>query len=181
MYWFAHEYIDFRNGKIVSKYTPQDKRFGFHKFENDDDDQLLPSQSLPYYEVGNLNAPGADKLPNYVRANYSHSNLDSNMDRIIVCQDTNGSFNRVYVTEHLKHDVKLFDRSRTYRVSQSLLQTIKNIRSLEQFLKQTSNTQEGHACPPQLSDTEEEDVKTSREEIYDAIALNDNSCSCTIL
>ncbi|XP_058637133.1 uncharacterized protein LOC131543621 [Onychostoma macrolepis] len=177
LYWFAHEYIDFRNGKIVFKYTPQDERFGFHKFENDDNDRIVPVQNLPYYEVGNLNARGADKLPDYVRANYNHSNLDSNKDRIIVCQDTNGNLNSVYVTEHLNHNLKLFDSIRTYCVSQGLLETINNITSLEQFLKQTSNTQKDHA---QVSNTEE-DVKTSRKQIREEIAPKDNPCSCTIL
>ncbi|XP_016429917.1 uncharacterized protein LOC107757061 [Sinocyclocheilus rhinocerous] len=179
LYWFAHEYIYFRNGKIVSKYTPQAKRFGFHKFENDDNDHIVPLQNLPYYEVGNLNAGGADELPDYVRAKYNQNILDSNKDRIIVSQDTNGNFNSVYVTEHLKHDLKLFDSSRTYCVSQPLLQTIKNM-SKEQFLQQTSNTGEDRACLPRLSNTEEEDVKR-REQICEVTVPKDNSCSCTIL
>ncbi|KTF81922.1 hypothetical protein cypCar_00020734 [Cyprinus carpio] len=179
LYWFAHDYIDFRNGEIVSKYTPRDKRFGFHKFENDDDDPIVPRQNLPYYEVGNLNSPGADELPDYVRAKYNQNILDSNKDRIIVCQDTNGNFSGVYVTEHLKHDLKLFDSSRTYCVSLHLLETIKNM-SQEQFLKQTSNTQEERASQPRPSNTKEEDDK-SRVQIREATAPKDNSCSCTIL
>ncbi len=140
LYWFAHEYIDFRNGKIVSIYSPQNGNFGFHKFENrieDDDDHLLPRQNLPYYEVGNLNYPGADELPDYVRANYRQNIPDNNKDCIIVRQDDDGNFNRVYVTEH--SDSKQFDSSKTYRVSQGLLQIIKSM-SREQYLKQTSNT-----------------------------------------
>ncbi len=141
LYWFAQDYIDFRNGKIVSKYTPQKGNFGFHKFKNrieDDDDHLLPRQNLPYYEVGNLNYAGANKLPDYVRANYRQNIPDSNKDRIIVRQDDDGNFNRVYVTEH--SDSKQFDSSQTYRVSQGLLEIIKSM-SREQYLKQTSNTQ----------------------------------------
>ncbi len=144
LYWFAQDYIDFRNGKIVSIYSPQDGDFGFHEYHNrieDYEDHIVPLQNLPYYEVGNLNAPGADKLPNYVRANYRQNNLNSNKDRIIVRQDANDNFNRVYVTEH--NDPRRFDSSRTYRVSQGLLQIIKNM-SREQYLKLTANTQEDH-------------------------------------
>ncbi len=141
LYWFAKDYIYFSNGDIVPRFRPKNGDFGFHEYHNsieDDEDHIVPLQNLPYYEVGNLNAPGADKLPDYVRANYSHSNLDSNKDRIIVRQDADGNFNRVYVTEH--SDLKRFDSSRTNRVSQGLLQIIKNM-SREQYLKLTSNTQ----------------------------------------
>ncbi|KAL1281792.1 hypothetical protein QQF64_000595 [Cirrhinus molitorella] len=142
LYWFAQDYITFSNGDIVSNFQPQKGDFGFHKYQNrvedDDDDHIVPVQNLPYYEVGNLNAPGANKLPDYVKAYYS-KNPDSNKDRIIVRQDTSGYFNRVYVTEH--NDPKRFDKDRTYRVSQGLLWNIKNT-SREQFLKLTSNTQQ---------------------------------------
>ncbi len=144
LYWFAKDYICFSNGDIVPRFRPKNGDFGFHEYHNrieDDDDHIVPRQNLPYYEVGNLNSPGADKLPDYVRANYSQIRPDSNKDRIIVRQDTNGYFNRVYVTEH--NDPKRFDSSRTYRVSQGLLQIIKNM-SREQYLKLTSNTQEYH-------------------------------------
>ncbi len=167
LYWFAHEYIDFRNGKIVSKYTPQNGNFGFHKFENrieDDDDHLLPCQNLPYYEVGNLNYPGADKLPDDVRENYSHSNPDSNRDRIIVRQDADGNFNRVYVTEH--SDPKQFDSSKTYRVSQGLLQFIKSM-SQVQDLQKIANTQVPDAM--------------FTEQSTEVMEPKGNSCWCTIL
>lgn len=145
LYWFAHDYIYFRNGQIASLYSPQDGDFGFHQYHNrieDDDDHIVPLQDLPYYEVGNLNSPGANELPNYVRAEYNQNNRDRNKDRIIVRQDTNGNFNRVYVTEH--SDPRRFDSSRTYRVSQGLLVIIKNM-TREQYLKQTSHTQEDRA------------------------------------
>uniref|UniRef100_A0A8C1ZAE8 Uncharacterized protein n=1 Tax=Cyprinus carpio TaxID=7962 RepID=A0A8C1ZAE8_CYPCA len=145
LYWFAHDYIDFRNGQIVSIFSPQDGDFGFHEYHNrieDDDDHIVPCQNLPYYEVGNLNSPGADELPDYVRANYRHSNPSSNKDRIIVRKDASGNFNRVFVTEH--SDPRRFDSSRTFRVSQGLLLIIKNM-TQEQYLKQTYNTEED--CP----------------------------------
>ncbi|XP_052463095.1 uncharacterized protein LOC128020288 [Carassius gibelio] len=140
LYWFARDYIDVRNGVIVPRFKPQNGDFGFHKYQNriEEDDHIVPVQNLPYYEVGNLNAKGADKLPGYVRANYSSRKPDNNKDRIIVRRDTDGTFNRVYVTEH--SDPKRFDRSRTYRVSQGLLTIIKNM-SREQYLSQLSSTQ----------------------------------------
>uniref|UniRef100_A0A9J7YC11 Uncharacterized protein n=1 Tax=Cyprinus carpio carpio TaxID=630221 RepID=A0A9J7YC11_CYPCA len=136
LYWFAHDYIHVSNGDIVPKFKPQNGDFGFHKYQNriEDDDHIVPIQNLPYYEVGNLNARGADKLPDYVRANHSSRKPDSNKDRIIVRRDTDGSFNRVYVTEH--SDPKRFDSSRTYRVSQGLLKIIKNM-SREDYLSST--------------------------------------------
>ncbi|XP_056103173.1 uncharacterized protein LOC130082351 [Rhinichthys klamathensis goyatoka] len=141
LYWFAHDYIDFSYGIIVSKYRPQNGDFGFHKFENriedEEDDPLFPRQNLPYYEVGNLNYSGADKLPDYISANYRHNIPDSNKDRVIVRLDANGSFNRVYVTQH--SDLKRFDNRKTFRVSLGLLQNIKN-KSRDQYLSQLSRT-----------------------------------------
>ncbi|XP_043090581.1 uncharacterized protein LOC122341204 isoform X2 [Puntigrus tetrazona] len=164
LYWFAQEYISVRNGKIVSSYSPEDGDFGFHRYYNrieDDDDRLLPSRNLLYYEVGNLNARGADKLPGYVRASYSPGDPDSNKDRVIVCQ----GFSRVYVTEH--SDQKQFDSSRTYRVSLGLLQIIRNMSNQKQYLEKTANTQE-----KDVMFTEQRHVVTAPEE---------NSWGCTIL
>ncbi|XP_077102051.1 uncharacterized protein LOC143753543 [Siphateles boraxobius] len=145
LYWFAHEYIDLSNRNIVSNYRPQNGDFCFHKFENrideEEEDHLLPNQNLPYFEGGNLNYSGADKLPNYVKENFSRNGRipDSNKDRVIVCLDANGSFNRVFVTEHI--DSKRFDNSKTFRVSQGLLQIIKD-KSRDQYLSELSNTGE---------------------------------------
>ncbi len=156
LYWFAQDYIYFSNGKIVSIYSPEDGDFGFHEYHNriedDDDDHLLPRQILSYYEVGNLNYPGANKLPNYVRANYRQNIPDNNKDRIIVRQDDDddGNFNRVYVTEH--SDPKRFDSSKTFRVSQGLLKIIKNM-GREQYLQKIANTREDHARLAQQSPT----------------------------
>ncbi|KAK7165756.1 hypothetical protein R3I93_005745 [Phoxinus phoxinus] len=142
LYWFAHDYIDISDcNEIVLRFRPQKGDFGFHKYHNKIDEEdpivpIVPSQDLPYYEVGNLNFTGADKLPNYVRANYSKNIPDSNKDRIIVRLDANGRLNRVYVTEH--SDPKRFDSSKTFRVSQGLLQIIRNMR-LDQYLSQLSN------------------------------------------
>ncbi|KAL0202988.1 hypothetical protein M9458_001006, partial [Cirrhinus mrigala] len=151
LYWFAQDYIHFSNSDIVPIYGPQNGDFGFHKYHNrieDDDDHIVPFQNLPYYEVGNLNSRGAEKLPKYVKKNYSQNNPDSNKDRIIVRQDAYGYFTRVFVTEH--NDPKRFDKSKTFRVSQGLLEIIKNM-SREQFLKQTINTGEDPVTYTQCS------------------------------
>lgn len=114
--------------------------FGFHNFYNriEDDNHIVPLQSLPYFEVGNLKFPGADKLPDYVRANFNQWNADCNKDRIIVRLDNTGNIERVYVTEH--SDLKRFDNNKTYRVSKGLLEIIKNM-TREQYLSLVSNPQ----------------------------------------
>ncbi len=80
-------------------------------------------------------------------------------------QDADSNFNRVYVTEH--SDPKRFDSSKTYRVSQGLLEIIKSM-SREQYLKQTSNTREDHGRLPQQSYNVKETVP-------------ENNSWCTIL
>lgn len=124
LYWFAQE---------QNQLNPTSGAYGFRRFYNRIyDEQLLPNQNLPYYEVGNLNALGADKLPNYVRPHNHHFYNDYNKDRIIVGLN-GGWIDRVYVTEH--EDQTEFDSSRTYRVSQGLLDQIRWM-DKEQFLKQ---------------------------------------------
>jgi len=146
LYWFARDYIGFNNsGEIVLRFKPKNGDFGFHKYHNriDEDEDpivpIVPTENLQYYEVGNLNSPGAEELPGYVRANYSRNNPipDSNKDRVIVRLDADGSLNRVYVTEH--SDPKRFDSSKTFRVSQGLLQNIRN-KSRDQYLSQVSSS-----------------------------------------
>ncbi|KAI7811027.1 interferon-inducible protein Gig1 [Triplophysa rosa] len=158
LYWFAREYIAFSNNDILPKTSPQRGDFGFHKFLNriEDDNHIVPLQNLPYYEVGNLNARGADKLPVYVRAN-KNSDADSNKDRIIVRMDNYGDIERVYITEH--SDQKRFDNNKTYRVSKGLLQIIKNM-TREQYLNSVSNpiyyqhrSQSGVEPPPPQNDS----------------------------
>lgn len=138
LYWFARENIEFSNGDIVPKTSPQRGNFGFHKFHNriEDDSLIVPFQNLPYYEVGNLYASGAEKLPSYVRANVNHRDNDKNKDRIIVRMDDDGNIERVYITEH--SDLKNFDNNKTYRVSKGLLQIIKNM-TREEYLNCVTN------------------------------------------
>ncbi|KAK3507167.1 hypothetical protein QTP70_009362, partial [Hemibagrus guttatus] len=128
LYWFV---CANRNNQL----DPTQNTYGFHKFFNwidDDEDKLLPnSQNLPYYEVGNLNAKGADKLPKYVRPHNSFYYGEHNKDRIIV-RLRQGRIDKVYVTEH--EDQKAFNHERTYRVSQHLLNQISNMEK-ERFIQ----------------------------------------------
>ncbi|XP_051559134.1 uncharacterized protein LOC127444037 [Myxocyprinus asiaticus] len=160
LYWFVHEYIELYNDDVVLNSNPQNGAFGFHNFLNtiEDEDHIVPIQTFPYYEVGNLNAKGADKLPSYVRANYSHNEADSNKDRIIVRLDYSGALNRVYVTEH--SDKKLFDNSKTYRVSVGLLKIIKNM-NRERYLSLLSIPQMQHIHVTQQSAFEREPENNS--------------------
>ncbi|XP_053475290.1 uncharacterized protein LOC128604292 [Ictalurus furcatus] len=134
LYWFAHV-------SHVNQLDPTNGDFGFHKFLNridDDEDKLLPDQNLPYYEVGNLNEPGADKLPHYVRPLHKRYSNDGNKDRIIV-RLNHGRIDRVYVTEHA--DQKNFSHGRTYRVSQGLLNQIRGMER-DEFLKRMQQKQQ---------------------------------------
>ncbi|XP_076848431.1 uncharacterized protein LOC143494210 [Brachyhypopomus gauderio] len=141
LYWFANECIDIDTfGRLVPKFNLTHGVYGFHRFHNriDDEETPLPNQNIPKYEVGNLSAPGADKLPWYVRENYSRDLQNSNMDRIIVCLNDSGYLERVYIAEHTTQTN--FSRSRTYRVSQGLLKIIRNLQR-EDFLKKMKPTE----------------------------------------
>uniref|UniRef100_A0A8C7N541 Uncharacterized protein n=1 Tax=Oncorhynchus kisutch TaxID=8019 RepID=A0A8C7N541_ONCKI len=124
LHWFSHNYVIFdNNGDLLALYNPKRKEFGFHHFDNrlecdGNCYQLLPNQNFPYYEVGNLNTPGAGDLPPYVSQNYKGHHDDSNMDRIIISLHPGLVLDKVYVTQH--EDVRTFDRQNTYRISKGL-------------------------------------------------------------
>ncbi|XP_029605792.1 uncharacterized protein LOC115191913 [Salmo trutta] len=142
LYWFAHEYVKFnKKGEMVTVRSPKKKAFGFHRFfdnieEHDGQcNQLLPDQDLPYYEVGNLNAPGSDKLPHYVSKNHTGHNNDSNIDRIIISLQSDLVLDRIYVTQH-DHHRGAFDPQHTYRISKGLISIIRNL-ELDELLEET--------------------------------------------
>lgn len=90
LYWFANECISFENNnEMHSECDPANGDFGFHCFENREQNavKILPNVNTPYYVVGNLKSRGADQLPPYVSENYSTNHNDSNTDRIIVSVD----------------------------------------------------------------------------------------------
>ncbi|KAK6300315.1 hypothetical protein J4Q44_G00284130 [Coregonus suidteri] len=139
LHWFSHKYVTFdNNGDLRALYNPKRKEFGFHHFDNRPEChgncyQLLPNQNFPYYEVGNLNAPGADDLPADVRQNYKRHQDNSNMDRIIISLHPGSVLDKVYVTQH--EDVRTFDRQNTYRISRGLVRLVRNLQ-LEELLRQ---------------------------------------------
>ncbi|XP_051561623.1 uncharacterized protein LOC127445517 [Myxocyprinus asiaticus] len=142
LWWFAKKcvYID-KKGCMIAQCNPENGDFGFHRFHNTDG--LLPSSSLPYYEVGNLNTPG--RLPHYVKRNYYHCySDDSNTDRIIVSliSSRNGEvkyFDKIYVTRH--SDQVHFEHNRTYLISRGLIKIIENFESRGEFLSKTVDNQ----------------------------------------
>ncbi|KAM9528206.1 uncharacterized protein ACWYII_042270 isoform 1-T1 [Salvelinus alpinus] len=121
--------------------NPEKKAFGFHRFfdkiEKHDGqrNRLLPDQGLPYYEVGNLHAPGSENLPPDVRKNFTGHNDDSNIDRIIISIQSDLVLDKIYVTQH-DHHRDDFDPHRTYRISEGLIRIISNL-ELDELLKQT--------------------------------------------
>ena len=131
LYWFVNDCVHFNaNGLMVLQDHPRSKKFGFHRFHNIQvrGDYPLPNENLPYYEVGNLNAPGADELPTYVRKNFTRNQDGNNKDRIIV--QMKGDFlDKVYITEHINRS----DFGQTHEISKDLITTIKNM-TIEDFL-----------------------------------------------
>lgn len=178
LFWFAKEYIIFdNNNQIVLKYDPKDGHFGFHRFQNRidniQDDRLLPTQTSPYYEVGNLHSPGASYLPFYVRKKFTNQMDGSNTDRIIIGSNSDGAV-QVYVTQH--EDQRNFSHDHTCRISDSLLYEIHNISSCEIFLENVIGTGK---------------LKDRTRQRHDYISINMDSnftgqesescCPCTIL
>ncbi|KAK1792115.1 hypothetical protein P4O66_001892 [Electrophorus voltai] len=160
LYWFAKDCVDIDiDGHMVPKFSLKRGTYGFHPFYNriDNNNTPLPNQNLPKYEVGNLSAPGAKKLPLHVRKKYTSRCNDSNKDRIIVCLNDDGYFDGVYVAEHT--DQMGFSRSHTYRVSQGLLEIIKGLER-EEFLQQMKPThhqrQSYHEVQPGVKPTHSE-------------------------
>ncbi|XP_041718880.2 uncharacterized protein LOC121550617 [Coregonus clupeaformis] len=142
LHWFAHDYVKYNKmGKMVTVRNPKKTVFGFHRFFDNIEEldgqcnQLLPNQDLPYYEVGNLNAPGSQNLPRYVCKNYTGHNDDSNIDRIIISLQSDLVLDRIYVTQH-DHRRGAFDPQRTYRISKGLISIIRNL-ELDELLEKT--------------------------------------------
>ncbi|KAK6324945.1 hypothetical protein J4Q44_G00042870 [Coregonus suidteri] len=142
LHWFSHDYVTFNNdSEMVTVRNPKKKAFGFHRFfdnieEHDGQcNQLLPDQDLPYYEVGNLNKPGSENLPDYVSENHTGHSDDSNIDRIIISLQSDRVLDRIYVTQH-DHQRGAFDPQRTYRISKGLISIIRNL-ELDELLEKT--------------------------------------------
>ncbi|KAK2852256.1 hypothetical protein Q7C36_007457 [Tachysurus vachellii] len=125
--WFPDQ-IDFMGSEHELCFNPNQGEFGSRKFYNrteSDGSKLLPDDGLQYYEVGNLNREGANKLPEYVRKNYTRKDKDSNTNRIIFNLNENGYIGKVYVTEH--SDERRFNPDATFCIDIDLLKTIKSL------------------------------------------------------
>ncbi|KAI4905812.1 hypothetical protein NFI96_017017 [Prochilodus magdalenae] len=155
LYWFAHDYVNVNsNNRMVPLAHPKTGLYGFHMFHNFPQakgERPLPSHNLPYFEVGNLNAPGANRLPQYVMQDFTHQRDDSNKDRIIV-RMRGDVLEKVYITEHIDKT----DFGRTHEISQDLLATIKNMKRKE-FLQKMEPPRNNNPLRPK------------------------NGCCCTIL
>ncbi len=167
LYWFAQDYIRLQKWENCLQVYSSKRKLWLSQVRKQNWrwwwSPLAQSES-PVLWGGQPELSKSRELPDYVRANYSHSNPDSNKDRIIVRQDADGNFNRVYVTEH--SDPKQFDSSKTYRVSQGLLQFIKSMGQV-QDLQKIANTQ-----VPDVMFTEQS---------TEVMEPKGNSCWCTIL
>ncbi|KAL4623427.1 hypothetical protein GN956_G19213 [Arapaima gigas] len=165
LYWFSHDFISFdNNNNMQAKKDPKSGAFGFHYYNNTEN-LLQPVDSLShysYYIVGNLFGNKnlhleAEKLPDYVMAEYlSSNNLDSsdqnNRDRIIVRRDRFGSIDQVYITQHYNFDSShrnKYDPNNTYSISPELLRDIGNMQR-EEFLKLFGTRTKSHyaMCHP---------------------------------
>lgn len=131
LYWFSREYIDVDyNRRMKPKLGhPQTGAFGFCRFHNNE--EILPKQNLPYYEVGNLNGSRANELPQYVRSKYIKHCDESNKDRIIIHLH-NKNIEKVYVTEH--ESQKTFNSDQTYEVTRDVIEQIRGMKR-DQFLQ----------------------------------------------
>ncbi|XP_057187290.1 uncharacterized protein LOC130552757 isoform X2 [Triplophysa rosa] len=130
-----------RNGRMFTRYNPEDGSFGFHKFHNLEG--LLPHTDLTYYEVGNLSNRHHPQhaFPHAVTKNYDPDVPDSNTDRIIVSVHSSRNqvwFDKVYVTQH--SDQTRFDQNRTYLIRREIIEDIRNL-SAGEFLRQMKNDQ----------------------------------------
>lgn len=137
LYWFANDCLSLdQNNVLQMTCYPQNGDFGFHKFENRyevNGFKLLPDVPYPYYVVGNLSYLQASKFPSYVTEDYTHSQDNSNTDRVIVSVDDKW-FHTVYVTQH--RDRSTFSKHATYLISKHLIRIIRGL-TLEEFLLKT--------------------------------------------
>ncbi len=187
LYWFAKDCIWVNDDdEMFLACDPEKVDFGFHLFGNINTKRrgkLLPDVEFPYYMLGNLNSPGADMLPNYVKKHNTGQQDDSNTDRIIVTAHGEQRFGKIYVTMH--KDPSRFDPYATFHISRSLLKIIKSFQNLEDFLD-TVGYQKPVYQMLQLHCTDTAAYHNDEETTYDVATDTDTPsqngvCSCTIL
>ncbi|RXN09075.1 hypothetical protein ROHU_011217 [Labeo rohita] len=188
LFWFAKVCIWVSdNDDMFLAVDPTKEYFGFHRFENrhiKHKETLLPDVNFQYYLLGNLNSPGADMLPEYIRE-HNTGQRDGNTDRIIVTDHREWKFGKIYVTTH--KDKWSFDPYGTFHISRSLLKTIKSFANLDNFLLTIGyHTAVFQMAVLSLADTELAAYHEDKEETYDVSTDTDTPsrnciCSCTIL
>ncbi|XP_067261275.1 uncharacterized protein wu:fc75a09 [Chanodichthys erythropterus] len=131
LYWFAKDCVWVTDDDdMLLACDPAKGVFGFHLFENKE--SLLPDVDFPYYLLGNLNSPGADMLPAYVKKHNTSWYDESNTDRIIITDHGQKRFGKIYLTTH--KDRSSYDPYATFHITRSLLKTIQSYPNLEDFL-----------------------------------------------
>ncbi|XP_067298707.1 uncharacterized protein wu:fc75a09 [Pseudorasbora parva] len=192
LYWFANECIWVNDDDdMFLACDPAKKVFGFHRFENrcfKPNEKLLPDVGFHYYLLGNLNSPGADMLPKYVKEHNNGRHYENNADRIIVTDHGQMRFGEIYLTTH--KDLSRFDPNATFHISRSLLKIIQSYPNLEDFLQTVGyqvNTCLVH-IPLMMCQVEvKPDDKKATSEKRSAVSVDTDIpsrncvCSCTIL
>lgn len=137
LYWFANDCIWVNDdGDMFLACNPAKGVFGFHRFENrytKRNEKLLPDVNFHYYLLGNLNLPGADMLPDYIKKHNGSWSDESNADRIIITDHGQRKFGKIYLTTH--KDQSNYDPYGTFHISRSLLKFIQSSPNLEEFLQ----------------------------------------------
>ncbi|XP_041649196.1 uncharacterized protein LOC121513475 [Cheilinus undulatus] len=117
--WFIQNCLD---NNMVATCKPDQGDYGFHPFYNNE--RLFPkiwdSSQYTYYSIGNLNSPGANRLPYDIRRYLTQRDLRSNMDRVVVRYNHNNRrIEEIYITAH-------YSRQETYRIDPELVQSVRS-------------------------------------------------------
>ncbi|KAJ8245046.1 hypothetical protein COCON_G00236220 [Conger conger] len=138
LHWLAHDRFiyDHYYHSATLRCEPRRGDYGFHYFQNRENDLPSVRDGYNYYIVGNLNEPKAQHLPSYVWENNSGYQDDSNRDRIILSMGPGNVIDKIYATEH--QGKGRFNNKRTYCISKGLMMIIKEL-ELQTFLHQMKN------------------------------------------
>ncbi|ROL40644.1 hypothetical protein DPX16_9638 [Anabarilius grahami] len=127
LFWFAQN-VNVVNNNVGSNFYPSED-YGFRYFENRE--RIVPPLNYweSYNEVGNLNSPIANELPEYVQRyrNTWHQSA-RNIDRLIISVDQQRpySISRVFITSHY-HNSNDFNPDETYEIDPALILQIREI------------------------------------------------------
>ncbi|XP_039541881.1 uncharacterized protein wu:fc75a09 [Pimephales promelas] len=189
LYWFAKDCIWVNeDGDMFLACNPANGVFGFHLFENrytKRNEKLLPDVNFHYYLLGNLNSPGADMLPNYIKKHNNIMHDESNADRLIVTDHEQMKFGKIYLTTH--NDQSNYDPNATFHISRSLLKIIKSYPNLEDFLQSLGYQDETSHQPASVASVRVYQMVMVESEKRSDVTVDTDTpsrnclCSCTIL